>query len=420
MDIPWVLDAGLLFMLAIPVVMKYGVLPGTDTPYWLFGILFLLLAKNIFISLFPSVLPKFISVAKAKIIITWFVLAIVVGGVTVTAIINRHLTAPVYGVNDIILQQEAAIRYLVHGKNPYKETYFGTPVESFNYAEVGNSAAVNPALYHFVMPPWYLLFPLFFYTPANKLFGYFDGRMMLIFCLIGTLIILNKLLKNQKIKLMAMSLVALAPGVVDYFIEGRSDTFALFWFIWSVYLLNKNKFVLASVIFGLAMISKQTIWLALPFYLTMVWKMNKNSLKVALYHLLIVGGVALVITAPFLIWDFRAFIDSVILYLSGGTAHGYPIAGYGFGMLMHEFGIVKDIHGYFPFIVFQLVFGLPVMFLALWYLMKKPTVSKLLFGYAFTLLVVWYFSRYLNNSHLTYLGTIFIIATLKHWDEKLA
>lgn len=420
MEIPWTLDAGLLFLLAVPMVMKYRILPIEGTPYWLFGVLFLLLTLNIFISLFPKILPKNLAVGKIKTLITWLVIVIVVGGVTVTSIVDRRRVAPVYGVNDIVLQQEAAIRYLVHGKNPYKETYFGTPVESFHYGEIGESAAVNPALYHFVMPPWYLLFPLFFYTPANKLFGYFDGRMMLIFCLFGILLILGKLIRNEKVKLVAMGLVTLAPGVVDYFIEGRSDTFALFWFIWAIYLLSKKQFIFASIIFGLAMISKQTIWFALPFYLVAIWKMSKDSVKNVFYHLLIILAVALLFTMPFLIWDFRAFIDSVILYLSGGTAHGYPIAGYGFGMLLYEWGIVKNIHGYFPFIIFQLALGVPVMLSSLWYLIKKPTISNLLFGYAFTLLVVWYFSRYLNNSHLAYVGMIFTLAILKNWDEKLS
>ncbi len=419
MEIPWTLDAGLLFLLAVPVVMKYRILPVEGTPYWLFGILFLLLTFNIFISVFSHSLFKKFAIGKVKIIITGLVLAIVVGGVTVTAIVDRHNVAPVYGVNDIVLQQEAAIRYLVHGKNPYKETYFGTPVESFQYAEVGQSATVNPALYHFVMPPWYRISPFFFYTPANKLFGFFDGRMMLIFCLLGTLLILGKLIKNDKIKLIAINLVALAPGVIDYFIEGRSDIFALFWFIWAVYLLARKKFIFASVIFGLAMISKQTVWFALPFYIVALWKMNKDSVKTAFYHLLIVGGVAMIFTVPFLVWDFRAFIDSVILYVSGGTAHGYPIAGYGFGMILYEFGIIRDLHGNFPFIIFQLGIGIPVMLAALWLFIKKPTISNMLYGYAFTLLAVWYFSRYLNNSHLAYVGTLFIIAILKNWDEKL-
>ena len=38
-----VLDSILLFAFAVPVVMKYRILPVEGTPYWLFGILFLIL-----------------------------------------------------------------------------------------------------------------------------------------------------------------------------------------------------------------------------------------------------------------------------------------------------------------------------------------------------------------------------------------
>lgn len=417
MSLPWTVDAGLLFVLSVPIVMKYRILPTEGTPYWLFGILFLLLALNIFISLFPTAVSKYVAVGRAKLIITWLVIAIVIGGTTVTAIADRHRVAPAWTVHDIILQQEAAMRYLIHGKNPYKETYFGTPVESFHYDELGKPA-VNPALYHFVMPPWYLLFPFFFYTPANKLFGYFDGRMVLLFCLAGTLLLLGRFIKNEKLKLLAMALVALSPGVADYFIEGRSDAFALFWLLAALHFLEKKRFLISSVIFGLAMISKQTVWFALPFYAVAVWKMTKETLAASFRPLLVAAIVAFVLTFPFLVWDWRAFIDSVILYLSGGTTHGYPISGYGLGMVLHDLGLIKDLHGYFPFVLFQVVFGIPIAIAGLRFLVKKPVMSRLLFGYAATLLVVWYFSRYLNNSHLGYISTVFILAILKDWDEK--
>lgn len=418
MQLPWTVDAGLLFILAIPVVMNYRILPVDGTPYWLFGILFLLLTLNIFISLFANSVSRYFSVAQVKTVILWLVMAITVGGATVTAIADRHRIAPAYLVHDIILQQEAAIRYLVHGKNPYKETYFGTPVESFRYDELG-SAAVNPALYHFVMPPWYLLFPLVFYTPANHTVGYFDGRIVSLFALAGTLFVLEKIIKNQKLKLIAVSLAALSPGVVDYFIEGRSDIFALFWFILAILFLEKRNFFISSLVFGLALISKQTIWFALPFFAIFLWLKNNQSLKNTVKYMLISGGTALIFTAPFLVWDYRAFVDSVLLYLSGNTAHGYPVSGYGFGMVLYKFGIIKDIHAYFPFIFLQILFGIPVILVSLWWLMKKPSISRLIFGYGISLLVVWYFSRYLNNSHLAYVSTLFMLAILKDWDEKI-
>ena len=153
------LDAALLFALSIPVVMGYRILPVDGTPYWLFGILFLLLTMNVVISVYPDALPrswrgkKDTGIERMKTWLIWIVLAIVVGGTMWTAMVDRSRTAPVFNVHDVLLQQESAMRYLLEGKNPYAEDYFGTPMEEFNYDEPGNTEAINPALYHFLMPP---------------------------------------------------------------------------------------------------------------------------------------------------------------------------------------------------------------------------------------------------------------------------
>jgi len=154
-----IIDSLLLFALSIPIVMQYRILPVDGTPYWLFGVLFFILGFHVTISCYPDMLGRFQKhLSGVKLFLLVLTLCITMGGSVITAMFDRAKTAPSYNVHDIILQQESAMRYLIVGKNPYKETYFGTQVESFRYAELGKDA-VNPALYHFVMPPWYLLFP---------------------------------------------------------------------------------------------------------------------------------------------------------------------------------------------------------------------------------------------------------------------
>lgn len=405
------LDAILLYALATPVVMGYRILPVAGTPYWLFGILFTLLIGNILLTLYPGRFSK--NLEKIKSVLLWVLIAIVLGGTTVTSIVDRSKTAPVYGVHDIILQQEAAMRYLLEGKNPYKETYFGTPVEEFNYDEPGNTKAVNPALYHFVMPPWYLLFPLGIYFFSIPIFGYFDGRMALLVAMVGLLVILWRWFKSRPLASLAVTLIALSPATVTYFIEGRSDVFALFWLVWSLYLLEKKRFFWSAIIFGLAIMSKQTIWFALPFFAMYVYRIGGKKFKYIVVSLL----VALGISGPFLLWDAKAFFDSTVGYLSGTGPYGYPVSGYGLGMVLNQLGIIKNIHAYYPFIIWQIVLGIPVLILTLRWLARKPMMSKVFIGYALTLSVFWYFSRYFNNSHLGYLSSVFILGALKDRDE---
>lgn len=414
------LEAVLLFALSIPVVMGYRILPVEGTPYWLFGILFALLTGNILLSLHPGRFKK--NLERIKGILLWLILAIVVGGTTWTAIVDRSKTAPVYGVHDIILQQEAAMRYLLEGKNPYKETYFSTPVEEFNYDEPGNPDAVNPALYHFVMPPWYLLFPFPIYFISIPILGYFDSRMALLIAMVGLLLVLFRWFKSRPLGLLAITLTALSPATIDYFIEGRSDVFALFWFVWSLYLLEKRWFLWSAIIFGLALMSKQTIWFAIPFYVLFAW-VSLKAYKIKRPHdfvgmIFSTAITVLVLTGPFLLWDARAFVDSTVRFLNGTTVYSYPVGGYGFGMLFYQMGIIKDLHAYYPFIFWQLLFALPALFWSLRWILGKPAMSRLLIGYALTLTIFWYFSRYFNNSHLGYLSSIFVIGVLKAQDEE--
>lgn len=411
------LNAVILFALAIPVVMTYRILPVDGTPYWLFNILFFVLLSNVIIALYPQVLGKRLSL---RIPITrfflFFTLAVTVAGTTWTAIADRHKTAPEYNVHDIILQQEIGMRYLREGKNPYKETYFGTAMEKFNYDEAGKPA-VNPALYHFVMPPWYVLFPFTVSATWGKLAGYFDGRMALLVCYLMLLFAVWKLFTHETLRHLSILLLSLAPGIIDYFIEGRSDAFALSWFMVSVYLLEKKKYFFSAFIFGLALMSKQTIWFAAPLYAVFLWIRQTYNPAKTLMYLGIAGGVAAALALPFILWDANAFLASVVFYLSGGGENSYPVAGYGFSMVLVSLGIIKNIHDYYPFIYWQVLFGLPAMGIAAWWLMKKPTISRLLVGYAASLMIIWYFSRYLNNSHLGFIGTVFVLGMLKQWDE---
>lgn len=415
----FLLEAILLFAFSIPVVMGYRILPVTGTPHWLFGVLFLLLITNIFLALKRATGKWQTFIVQAREHIVWFILIIVVGGTTVTAIVDRSQTAPVFGVHDIILQQEAAMRFLLSGKNPYKETYFGTPLASWHYDESGKTA-INPALYHFVMPPWYLLFPLPIYAVSIPIVGYFDGRMALLVTLAGLLFVLSKWFKKRPIALLAITLTALSPATINYFIEGRSDIFALFWFIWSLYLLEKKQLFWSSVIFGLALMSKQTIWFAVPFYLALLWVERKKDIPSTFLYGGIAAIVSLLVAGPFLLWDFRAFFDSTVWYLSGNTAHGYPISGYGLGMMLYELHAISDIHAYYPFIIWQILFGLPIFIISLKWFLQKPTIWKMIIGYSLSLSVFWYMSRYFNNSHLGFLSSIFAIGALKYMDEEPA
>lgn len=408
------LSSVLLFPLVIFFIMQYRIGSG-ETPYWLFSVIFVLLLSYLGVDLVP-LKQQFYNVVKNSLL--WITVIVVLGAAFSATVIVRHQTAPIYNVHDIILQQEAAIRYIVHGKNPYATDYFNTPMAQWHYSDT----EVNPALYHFVMEPFYLLFALPFYVVSNHTIGYFDGRIPLLFLFAVLLVIAFFVPKEQENKRTFVTLLAFNPAMLGYALEGRSDIYMFAFIFLGLFLLYKKHLFWAGVPIALAFMIKQSIWPFFPlyvFYLFFICLKEKKLLAPALIqtarNLVGFAVVCAVIFLPFYIWNPNAFLDSTIFYLVGNDPHSYPISGYGFGMVLHELGIIKNVHDYYSFTLWQIGLGLPILGGLIYYLYKRPTIPRLIFTYGIFLFVFWYFSRYFNNSHLGYLSMVFITAYF--WPE---
>lgn len=394
------LSSALLFALLTPLIMTYRISPG-DTPYWLFGLIFLGIA--VFVILDVLNVREGLK-HKLKLVLISLLIVFTLGATVFSEALVRHKTSPLYNIHDIILQQEAAIRLLLDGKNPYKETYFGTPLEEWHYSE----SETNPALFHFVMQPMYLYFALPFYFVSNLLLGFFDARLPLMFLFFASLIFAYLLPEEKEKKLLFVTILAFNPAMSGYLIEGRSDFFVFGFFIASVFALYKKMYFFSVASLALAFGVKQSIWPIFPIYFTYLFTQLDRS-KVVKY-LVVFCVLFLLIILPFVVWDFKAFLDSTVFYLSGNTPNSYPVSGYGFGMLLHEFGIIKDLHDKFPFAIFQMIFGLPILIFLVKFVFQQKSIRSMVFAYGLFLFIFWYFSRYFNNSHVGFLTTIFITA----------
>ena len=396
------LDTVLLFALTIPFIMTYRISPG-DTPYWLFGLIFLGLLFYIILDL-VDMKEKIRFLLKH--ILLWALIVVVIGSAYVSSIIVRHQTSPEYGIHDMALQQESAIRFLLHGKNPYATTYFDTPVEKWHYSDTEE----NPALYHFVTPPFYILFAIPFYLIfAHSPLGFFDSRIPLIFLFIMLLIMADRLVKDSQKKLEFLILLSFNPATLGYFLEGRDDIFMFSFLFGGLYLLHKRKEMLAGVLMALAFAVKQSVWPIFPFYFAYLYFQNKDFKKIIL-KLMPFTLIFSAIVLPFFFWDRGAYLSSTIFYLSGNTLHSYPISGYGLGALLKEAGVIKDAYSHYPFWMWQVGIGLPLIMWFINWQKKENTIQRLILIYGIFLFVFWYFSRYLNNSHLGYLSMVFITA----------
>ncbi len=398
------LSSILLFILAIPPIMTFRVGPG-ETPYWLFGIIFGLLLACLVADLLKR--------SRMKDILVWATIILVVGSMFISAMIVRYQTSPIFQIHDIIIQLESAVQYLLQGKNPYANFYFGTPLEDWHYSET----AVNPALFHFVMMPWYLLFSLPFYFLAIPLFGFFDGRMPLLFLFFVLLFFAWRLIKSDEEKRrLFVILLAFNPATLGYFLEGRGDIFMFAFLFWSWYWLEKKRYSLAGIPLALAFATKQSVWPLFPFYFAFLWWNNKKKIRQTIKQLIPFAFVFGAIVLPFFLWDPKAFLDSTVFYLAGNAAHSYPISGYGWGMLLYRQGLITDLNAYYPFWLWQLLFCLPLAIGLFYWLRKSPAVWRMIVSYGIFTLIFWYFSRYFNNSHLGYLSIVFLTAYF--WPKK--
>jgi uncharacterized membrane protein len=224
------------------------------------------------------------------------------------------------------------------------------------------------------------------------------------------------LVRDEEKKRLFVILLAFNPAMFSYILEGRSDMFMYPFLFLGFYLLHLKKYKLSSVPLALAFAIKQSAWPLLPLYLMFVFfKTNiKETSKVSVVLLI----TFLIVVLPFFVWNQKAFLDSTVFYLSGQTQHSYPISGYGFGMLLYEIGIIKNLEQYFPFTIYQFIFSVPVFVFLFFYMKSHRKVNSLITAYGLLLFVFWYFSRYFNNSHLGYLSLVFI--TSYFWPEKIS
>ncbi|MBU3965152.1 hypothetical protein KJ695_02430 [Patescibacteria group bacterium] len=348
---------------------------------------------------------------------------------TLFVISQRHHTKPYLYVHDGVIQVEEAIKFLLEGKNPYTENYFETPLK--NWGGLAELNGVNPALYHLTYLPFNIIFSIPFFMASNLLLGWFDERFVYIF---SFLLVIGAILKwpnkSSWAKLIFTILIVVNPFFQIYFIEGRNDIFVFSWIFLSIYFLNSGKINYSALTLAFAVTSKQTAWFLLPFYFCHLYynePVNFNFLekvKDILKKTKLFFITTAIIIVPFLLWDFRSFIDDIIKYSSGTATNSYPISAesmkFGFQHLILRLGLVKSPFDYWPFWIPQFIFGLPLLYILLKMQKKNNSLGQIIFNYFLLLLTFWSFSRFFNNNYIGVLIILFAFAIFLDLDRKIA
>lgn len=351
-----------------------------------------------------------------KLSIVLFCIIFVTGGGIAMLLNNLSGEDSYLYIHDGALQTELATKKLLSGRNFYTEDFSDSIFAQWNQGEVsyflGEAYQGTPALYHYVYLPTYPILSAPIYWLGQNVFHFYDQRMVYYLAFLGALYLLYKLVPGKENKLLALTLFGYNPFFIMHLVEGKNDILILFFILLITYLLQKQKLIWASVILAIAVMAKQTIWPLLPFYffylyfqkqawrdsLKYIWQKSKWGILVGLAILL-----------PFLIWDARSFWQDIYLYPSGALDTSYPITGFGWSRFLYHMGAIKSIRDNYPFVIWQLIFCLPLVWWLIKVQAKRNSIRFMLLAYTALLLCFWFFSRFFQVNYFVFIWQMLVI-----------
>jgi hypothetical protein len=373
------------------------------------------------------------TIHRLKLILIYGIIALLVFGKTILLINLRHLQGPVsYAHDGGVIQTEVTIDYFLRGLNPYVENYVDTPMAEWGYEEY------RTALYHYPYLPWTFVFSAPFHLFSQALIGWFDERMVYLLLFALTLMLIQKLVQRPQEKRIAVALMGLNPILGVSLIFGENDPFVLAWIVMGLWFVQAGqarsstvRLLLGSAAFGLACASKPTAWFLVPFWLLYLlrdrwgdqlipplttWRSHVISLLRRAWTLPL---VSLLFIGPWFVWNPGAMYDDVWRWSAGQGSTGYQIWGWGASNYVLGLGWVADRFEYWPFIIPELIVGLPLLGFLLWRQARSNTMGVMLYSYVVLLLAFSYVSRFLQPNYLGYMLGVLTLAMLVEDDLEI-
>ncbi|MBI4426126.1 MAG: DUF2029 domain-containing protein [Candidatus Kerfeldbacteria bacterium] len=323
----------------------------------------------------------------------------------------RRNSLPYLFIHDGAVQAEDAIAALRQGQNPYtidyRERTFGAFPDGFSEA-----TRPNPAWTHHIYLPLQLLLGLPIAIVSEVLWDWFDIRLLYALSFALLIICTALLSKNLERRLLVLILGLFNPLFLPFFAAGFNDVFFLGWIALGALLLQRRRFTLAGLALGFAFASKQSAWFLLPFYAAYVYATAGGPRRwwVAARRLLPAVLVTAVVIAPFFAWSPADFIDDTIRYGTGSAELSYPISGFGLSQLMLASGVIRSSWDYYPFWIFQVIVGLPLLAVLIRRQRRDPSVSQMLTSFGLLAFALWFVSRFFNDSYVGVLSVVFLLA----------
>lgn len=307
-------------------------------------------------------------------------------------------------LHDGALQLELALEHLQNGVNPYAARY-DHPLMSIWDPAIG----VNPATEHLIYLPGLLLVSLPFQWVGTAVLGFYDQRLLYLLAFVLVVLLLPLAVTRPTYKLALIIGVALNPWLAQPVVWGMNDILVVLCLLVMGLLLQRKHPLWAAVVLALACTMKQSAWLFVPFFLWAVYlaaKPEKRWREVGTAVALIALIMAVVV-GPFALWNLPAFMDDTFAYASGtAVSLNYPIRGYTVGRLLVLFGQVASDLDYYPFWLWQVVVGLPVLALCLYYQWRQRTLAAMFLAASVFIFSLGFVSRYFQDNYVGFVITL--------------
>jgi Glycosyltransferase family 87 len=207
-------------------------------------------------------------------------------------------------VQSEVLLIERGAANLLHGHDPYTGSYGYGLLRSYPPG-VWKHIPYLPAIFAFGMPRAALgASPL---TDARVGFA--------VVSLAAAVLALRLSGASREARLRILMVLLILPTGARYLTGGGDDIAVLSLLLLTVVLEQRGRPVAAGLVAGIAAATKQTAWLALPLLALAAW--DANGRRAGWRFIASAGAVVAVVVAPFALWNFRALVNSAVLFPLG-------------------------------------------------------------------------------------------------------
>jgi len=349
-------------------------------------------------SLFADVVKKPSGTWITKIVMAWVILFI---AMTIVVVPKDRL-------HDELLLTEASLQKITSGVDPYAADFRGTVVDQW-YGHPTHESYVNgvyPAWDHYVYLPGFFVISIPFYAVAHGVAGWYDQRLIYLLAYAAILAGAWTQLRKSPIREPLTVILALNPFLTTAS-YGFNDLLPVMLLMITGLALAKKRTYLAAGAYGLALATKQTMLLTVPFLLPPFIRIVRDTSRSLTRAVSIVFGVMAAVIVPFLLWSSWNMYDDTVRFFYGSSA--YPVSGEGISAILLKIGVVKA-DQYYPFWLLQLVIAVPLMVVFWRWARRQSSLTGPFLAATGAISVFWFFSRYFLPAHAYVIILLVIIS----------